>query len=61
MEYPRSLAGDSVQSLESCYETDREVFIEKTTKRLFNEITGCGFKEGYESAEYDHSENDDYF
>lgn len=50
-----------IDSLESCYETDREVFVEKTAKRLFNEIAGCGYKEGYESAEYDHSENDDYF
>ena len=39
----------------------REVFVEKTAKRLFNEIAGCGYKEGYESAEYDHSENDGYF
>ena len=50
-----------IDSLESCYETDREVFVEKTAKRLFNEIAGCGYKEGYESAEYDHLENDDYF
>ena len=50
-----------IDSLESCYETDREVFVEKTAKRLFNEISGCGYKEGYESAEYDYSENDGYF
>ena len=60
-ESAESLVRQRLQSLESCYETDREVFVEKTAKRLFNEIAGCGYKEGYESAEYDHSENDGYF
>ena len=50
-----------IDSLEFCYEIDREVFVEKTAKRLFNEISDCGFKEGYESADYDRSENDGYF
>lgn len=45
-----------VDALESCSETDKEAFIEKTAVELFEEIAQCGYEEGYDSASEDLAE-----
>lgn len=35
---------------------DKEVFIEKTTTELFEEIIQCGYEEGYDTAKMENEE-----
>lgn len=51
-----------MDALLSCSETkvvidnDEKVFIEKTAIELFEEISQCGYTEGYSSAECDYND-----
>lgn len=57
MSWTKGVLKTLVESLKQCSETDCEVFVEKTAEELFKEIINCGWKQGYEDASFDYSEN----
>ena len=54
--WTKSVLETLVDALESCPEADREAYLDYTATELFEEISQCGYEEGYDTAEMNNSE-----
>lgn len=54
--WTKSVLETLVDALESCPEADREAYLNYTATELFEEISQCGYEEGYDTAEMDNNE-----
>jgi hypothetical protein len=54
--WTKSVLETLVDALESCSEADKEAYLEYTATELFEEISQCGYEEGYDTAEMNNNE-----
>lgn len=49
-DWTKSVLETLINTLESCSKEDKEAFIKQTATELFEEISQCGYEEGYDTA-----------